>query len=139
VLTKWAKQLGDEDDEDDPFAELEEGFDEMGRFSVNFTAQVRLADVGDLDLQANIARDKHARLCTQVESLIGSLKTSQAEDTLADLSEQLVWLPPMHMQRILTDASIDGNSYGFSGNEERHYHCPWNATYTGSAGDMQSS
>lgn len=25
-----SKQLGDEDDEDDPFAELEEGFDEMG-------------------------------------------------------------------------------------------------------------
>src|SRR5438552_906959 len=34
--------LGDEDDEDDPFASLEQGFDEM-------------------DLQANIARDKHAR------------------------------------------------------------------------------
>lgn len=25
-------QLGDEDDEDDPFAQLEEGFDEMGRY-----------------------------------------------------------------------------------------------------------
>jgi hypothetical protein len=25
-------QLGDEDDEDDPFAQLEEGFDEMGEF-----------------------------------------------------------------------------------------------------------
>ncbi|KAI9801336.1 MAG: hypothetical protein M1825_003314 [Sarcosagium campestre] len=63
--------LGDEDDEDDPFAQLEEGFDEM-------------------DLQANIARDKYARLCTQVERLVSSLKTSNDDDMLADLSEQLV-------------------------------------------------
>ena len=61
----------DDDDEDDPFAQLEQGFDEM-------------------DLQANIARDKYARLCTQVEGLVGSLKTSQSEDMLADLSEELM-------------------------------------------------
>jgi hypothetical protein len=65
--------LGDEDDEDDPFASLEQGFDEM-------------------DLQANIARDKHARLCTLVEGLVSSLKTTQAEDILSELSEQLVCL-----------------------------------------------
>lgn len=63
--------LGDEDDEDDPFASLEQGFDEM-------------------DLQANIARDKHARLCTLVEGLVSCLKTTQDEDTLQDLSGQLV-------------------------------------------------
>lgn len=63
--------LGDEDDEDDPFASLEQGFDEM-------------------DLQANIARDKHARLCTLVEGLVSSLKVREEEDVLADLSEQLV-------------------------------------------------
>lgn len=62
--------LGDDDDEDDPFAQLEEGFDEM-------------------DLEANVARDKYARLCTQVEGLVGSLKISQAIDTLSDISEQL--------------------------------------------------
>ena len=28
------QQLGDEDDEDDPFAELEEGFDEMGQLCI---------------------------------------------------------------------------------------------------------
>ncbi|KAK4697163.1 hypothetical protein P7C71_g882, partial [Lecanoromycetidae sp. Uapishka_2] len=61
----------DEDDDDDPFAQLEEGFDEM-------------------DLEANVARDKYARLCTQVEGLVGSLKVSQADDMLADLSEQLL-------------------------------------------------
>ncbi|KAI9737760.1 MAG: hypothetical protein M1834_009128 [Cirrosporium novae-zelandiae] len=63
--------LGDEDDEDDPFAQLEEGFDEQG-------------------LEANIARDKYARLCTQVESLVDSLKISQTEEALADISEQLM-------------------------------------------------
>ncbi|KAH8685615.1 cell division control protein-like protein 15 [Tricladium varicosporioides] len=63
--------LGDEDDEDDPFASLEQGFDEM-------------------DLQANIARDKHARLCTLVEGLVSSLKVTEDPDTLADLSEQLL-------------------------------------------------
>lgn len=66
--------LGDEDDEDDPFASLEQGFDEM-------------------DLQANIARDKHARLCTLVEGLVSALKVREEEDVLADLSEQLVSSP----------------------------------------------
>ena len=63
--------LGDQDDEDDPFAQLEEGFDEM-------------------DLEANIARDKYGRLRTQVEGLVDSLKTSQDEDVLADISDQLL-------------------------------------------------
>ena len=63
--------LGDDDDDDDPFAQLEEGFDET-------------------DLEANVARDKYARLCTQVEALVGSLKINQADDTLADLSEELL-------------------------------------------------
>ena len=63
--------LGEDDDDDDPFAQLGEAFDET-------------------DLEANVARDKYARLCTQVEGLVGSLKISQAEDTLADLSEQLL-------------------------------------------------
>ncbi|OJJ41186.1 hypothetical protein ASPWEDRAFT_34685 [Aspergillus wentii DTO 134E9] len=63
--------LGDQDDEDDPFAQLEEGFDEM-------------------DLEANIARDKYARLRSQVEGLVSSLKTSQDEEVLADISDQLL-------------------------------------------------
>ena len=65
--------LGDDDDEDDPFAQLEEGFDEM-------------------DLEANVARDKYARVCTQVEGLVGSLKNTQADDMLEDISEQLLEL-----------------------------------------------
>lgn len=63
--------LGDEGDEDDPFAELEEGFDEM-------------------DLEANIARDKYARLCLQIDVLVSSLKTTQSEDDLDDISLQLM-------------------------------------------------
>ncbi|OKL58984.1 Cytokinesis protein sepH [Talaromyces atroroseus] len=63
--------LGDQDDEDDPFAQLEEGFDEM-------------------DLETNIARDKYARLRNQIEGLVSSLKTSQDDDVLADISEQLL-------------------------------------------------
>lgn len=63
--------LGDEEDEDDPFASLEQGFDEM-------------------DLETNIARDKYARLVTLVESLVGSLKLSQPEDILEEIVEQLL-------------------------------------------------
>jgi hypothetical protein len=63
--------LGDVDDEDDPFAQLEEGFEEM-------------------DLDANIQRDKVARLRNQVEILVGSLKTWQDDEVLADTSEQLL-------------------------------------------------
>jgi len=63
--------LGDDEDEDDPFAQLEEGFDQ-------------------LDLETNAARDRHARLCSLVEGLIGSLKTSQPDEELADLTDDLM-------------------------------------------------
>jgi hypothetical protein len=43
-----------------------------------------------MDLEANIARDKYARLQNQVEGLVGSLKTSQDDEILADKSEQLL-------------------------------------------------
>ena len=72
--------LGDEDDEDDPFASLEQGFDEM-------------------DLQANIARDKHARLCTLVEGLVSSLKVREEEDVLEDISGQLVRPSDLHSRQ----------------------------------------
>ena len=67
-INSW---LGDDDDEDDPFAQLEEGFDEA-------------------DLEANVTREKFARVCTSVEALVGSLKVSQSEDVLADLCEELL-------------------------------------------------
>ena len=42
------------------------------------------------DLESNAARDRYARLCTVVKSMIGSLKTTQSDDILADVSEELV-------------------------------------------------
>lgn len=65
--------LGDDEDEDDPFAMMDPGWDEM-------------------DLEANIARDRHARLAEKVEELVRTLKTTEGEDKLSDLSEVLVSL-----------------------------------------------
>ena len=67
--------LGDEDDEDDPFASMDPGWDEM-------------------DLEANIARDRHARLSEKVEDLVRSLTSSQGEDRLSEIAEDLVWAFP---------------------------------------------
>jgi hypothetical protein len=53
---------------DDSFAQLDEGFDEM-------------------DLKANIARDKYVHLRNQVE---GQVSSFQDDDGLAEISEQLV-------------------------------------------------
>jgi serine/threonine protein kinase len=63
--------LGDEDEDDDPFAQLEEDFDE-------------------LDLETNIARDRYARLCKFVEELVGEMKKNLVPDALAHHSEQLM-------------------------------------------------
>lgn len=68
--------LGDDEDEDDPFAMMDPGWD-------------------DMDLEANIARDRHARLAEKVEELVRSLKTTEGDDKLSLLSEDLVspWWP----------------------------------------------
>ena len=64
--------LGDEDDEDDdPFAEIDEGYAEE-------------------DLEANLQRDKYARLCGQVTQLIDELTPSAPDFQLRDACEQLV-------------------------------------------------
>ncbi|KAK0728591.1 hypothetical protein B0T26DRAFT_178050 [Lasiosphaeria miniovina] len=63
--------LGDDEEEDDPFAMMDPGWDEM-------------------DLEANIARDRHARLAEKVEELVRSMKTTEGEDTLSDLAEDLL-------------------------------------------------
>jgi hypothetical protein len=94
--------LGDEEDEDDPFAQLEEGFDQM-------------------DLETNVARDRHARLCKLVEDLVGALKTSQPDDVLADLSEQLVFgfLPLICW--LSTYSLLDASPRGVSRTQEYHH------------------
>ena len=63
--------LPDDEDDDDPFAQLEEGLQEM-------------------NLESNIARDKHARLRTDVEALVGQLKLLQDDDALLHISEELM-------------------------------------------------
>ncbi|PWN48605.1 hypothetical protein IE53DRAFT_319044 [Violaceomyces palustris] len=64
--------LGDDDrDEDDPFAEIDEGFEDEG------------------DLEANVARDKHARLCAHVTELVEALKPDGRENDLLNACEQI--------------------------------------------------
>ncbi|KAI1193912.1 hypothetical protein F5X97DRAFT_312511 [Nemania serpens] len=65
--------LGDDEDEDDPFASMDPGWDEM-------------------DLDANIARDRHARLAEKVEELVRSLKSTEGEEKLLELSGSLLEL-----------------------------------------------
>ena len=64
--------LGDDEDEDDPFAAMEQ------------------EDLNEVDLELNVARDKHARLCTLVEGLVSNLKVSQSEDILIEIVDQLL-------------------------------------------------
>ncbi|ORY68860.1 cell division control protein [Pseudomassariella vexata] len=75
VLSKVSNNswLGDDEDEDDPFASMDPGWDEM-------------------DLEANIARDRHARLAEKIEELVRSLKMIVGEDKLTDLAEDLLAL-----------------------------------------------
>ncbi|KAK4122296.1 hypothetical protein N657DRAFT_682095 [Parathielavia appendiculata] len=65
--------LGDDEDEDDPFAMMDPGWDEM-------------------DLEANIARDRHARLAERVEELVRSMKITQGEELVGQLAEDLLAL-----------------------------------------------
>ncbi|OAA39399.1 septation [Metarhizium rileyi] len=75
LLSKMSSNswLGDDEEEFDPFASMDPGWDEM-------------------DLEANIARDRHARLAEKIEDLVSSLKTTEADDTLSALSEDLLGL-----------------------------------------------
>ncbi|KAK4138010.1 hypothetical protein BT67DRAFT_439232 [Trichocladium antarcticum] len=65
--------LGDDEDEDDPFAMMDPGWDEM-------------------DLEANIARDRHARMAERVEELVRRMKMTEGEDNVGDLAEDLLAL-----------------------------------------------
>ena len=69
--SSWLLDEENDDDDDDPFAALEEELDEV-------------------DLESNVARDKHARLCTLVEGLVSDLKLSQPEDYLSQIVDQLL-------------------------------------------------
>ncbi|EJU03326.1 Pkinase-domain-containing protein [Dacryopinax primogenitus] len=76
--------LGDQDeDEDDPFAEIDESFDEV-------------------DLESNLIRDKYARLCAQVNQLIDELIPTATEKKLREALDQLLAIteetPELQMQ-----------------------------------------
>ncbi|KAL4249212.1 non-specific serine/threonine protein kinase [Abortiporus biennis] len=63
--------LGDEDDEEDPFAEIDEGFAEE-------------------DLEMNLQRDKYARLSNTVNQLIDELTPSAPDFQLREACDQLL-------------------------------------------------
>jgi hypothetical protein len=84
--------LGDDEDEDDPFASMDPGWDEM-------------------DLEANIARDRHARLAERVEELVRSLKSTENEERLLELSGDLVGDPRQSSEPASTN-SISWNYCG---------------------------
>ncbi|KIJ54808.1 hypothetical protein M422DRAFT_240892 [Sphaerobolus stellatus SS14] len=78
--------LGDElSDEEDPFAEIDEGFDED-------------------DLEANLVRDKHARLCAMVNKLIEELVPNAPDYALREACDQLlstmIEAPEMQLQMV---------------------------------------
>lgn len=62
--------IADEDDID-PFANLEEGME-------------------NINLENNVARDRDDRLAKQTESLVGCLKSSQPDEELLDIADQLI-------------------------------------------------
>jgi hypothetical protein len=72
ITSKMANSfvIADEDDMD-PFANLDEGLD-------------------NLNLENNVARDRDDRLTKMTENLVGCLKTSQPDDVLLDIAEQLL-------------------------------------------------
>ncbi|KAF2490767.1 hypothetical protein BU16DRAFT_469385 [Lophium mytilinum] len=60
-----------DEDESDPFANLEEGLE-------------------NVNLESNVARDRDDRLAKLTESLVGALKTTQPYDVLLDIADQLI-------------------------------------------------
>ncbi|KAI4919372.1 hypothetical protein J4E90_001505 [Alternaria incomplexa] len=72
ITSKMANSfiIADEDDLD-PFANLDEGLD-------------------NINLENNVARDRDDRLTKMTESLVGCLKTSQPDDELLDIADQLL-------------------------------------------------
>ncbi|OBZ71172.1 Cytokinesis protein sepH [Grifola frondosa] len=77
--------LGDDDDDEDPFAEIDEGYAED-------------------DLESNLQRDKYARLCNTVTQLIDELTPSAPDFQLRDACDQLLNIivdtPEMQLQLV---------------------------------------
>jgi len=111
--------LGDDEDEFDPFASMDPGWDEM-------------------DLEANIARDRHARLAERVEDLVASLKTTEGEDMLSELSEDLV---SCHLLNLCTShpwltMHAAGAPLGAQRGEDAHHQRTRSVTNPGDSGAL---
>ncbi|KAH7885180.1 hypothetical protein F5I97DRAFT_1883246 [Phlebopus sp. FC_14] len=81
--------LGDDSDEDDPFAEIDEGFAED-------------------DLETNLQRDKHARLCSMVNQLIDELTPSAPDFQLRDACDQLIGIMTENPEMLVQLVSSHG-------------------------------
>ncbi len=82
----------DENDEDDPFAEIDEGFNT------------------EADMEANVARDQHARMCAFVTELVESLDPRTEVDELLqvceDIDQILTDMPEMKAQLLSSHGAL---------------------------------
>lgn len=82
----------DEGDEDDPFAEIDEGLN------------------AEADLEANVARDQHARMCAFVTELVESLDTRAGVEELLqvceDIDQVLTDMPEMKAQLLASHGAL---------------------------------
>ncbi|ETS63963.1 hypothetical protein PaG_02296 [Moesziomyces aphidis] len=82
----------DENDEDDPFAEIDEGFN------------------AEADMEANVARDQHARMCAFVTELVESLDPRTEVDELLqvceDIDQILTDMPEMKAQLLSSHGAL---------------------------------
>lgn len=83
-------QLGDENsDEEDPFAEVCLLFF-VAPATLSYTSKQIDEGFAEDDLDANLQRDKNARLCNMVNQLIDELTPSAPDFQLRDACDQLV-------------------------------------------------
>ncbi|KAJ1029990.1 hypothetical protein NDA16_000903 [Ustilago loliicola] len=82
----------DEGDEDDPFAEIDEGLN------------------AEADLEANVARDQHARMCAFVTELVESIDTHAGVEELLqvceDIDQVLTDMPEMKAQLLASHGAL---------------------------------
>ncbi|CBQ68144.1 related to MAPKK kinase [Sporisorium reilianum SRZ2] len=82
----------DDADEDDPFAEIDEGLN------------------AEADLEANVARDQHARMCAFVTELVESLDTRAGVEELLqvceDIDQVLTDMPEMKAQLLASHGAL---------------------------------
>ncbi|RMZ87937.1 hypothetical protein DV736_g4835, partial [Chaetothyriales sp. CBS 134916] len=94
-IERYAEQDEDEDFSD-LFAPYSQVFETASAHSADSANGLMLASMvfeeplPEMDLESNLARDKHARLRADVESLVGQLKLLQDDDALLRISADLL-------------------------------------------------